>query len=211
MRDGSLKVVTSGGETLTGQPALDYVAQAQEAYVTAQQTLNQARGVGTLTADVVQATWDKLDATYGSIATIEEAIAAIDNDAKSGIIYNMLPNVTQASASLRNAMDRMGLDVISSVTFGALSAAEMNLAMETAVPRNLAPPELRAWLVAKRDAQAKAVDALQGAVRYLSKPGNTISGWMDARPAATPTEPPAEPPAANRSDEELFEQYGVGK
>ena len=50
----------------------------------------------------------------------------------------MMPSVTEASASLENAMNRMGLDVIGSVTFGALSEGEMRLAMDTAVPRGLA-------------------------------------------------------------------------
>jgi hypothetical protein len=144
--------------------------------------------------------FDQASLANGSIGTMNEAIRAIDAGARSGLVENFLPNVTEASAALNNAMNRMGLDVISSVTFGALSEGEMKLAMETAAPRNLEPQALREWLVAKRDAQEKARDALFAAARYLSKPGNTLDGWLDQQennrpasgaannaPAAAPT------------------------
>ena len=114
-----------------------------------------------------------------SLSTIDSAIAAIDDGAKVGPVYKMLPNITESSAALSTAMNQMGLDVISSVTFGALSEGEMKLAMETAVPRDLGPEALRSYLVKKRDAQAKAAAALQNAARYLTKPGNSISGWLE--------------------------------
>ncbi len=127
--------------------------------------------------------WGDYGKLQTSIGNMDEAIAAIDGGAKSGIIYKMLPNITEASASLQNAMDRMGLDVIGSVTFGALSEGEMRLAMQTAAPRDLSPPELRNWLVRKRDAQVKAADMLADAAQYLTKPGNTINGWIERNQA----------------------------
>ena len=146
---------------------------------------------GELTMDRGFKAYDDAVQAGSALRTIDEAIAAIDSGAKSGIVYNMLPNVTEASASLSNAMNRMGLDVISSVTFGALSEAEMKLAMETAVPRGLAPEELRSWLVEKRDAQAKAREALMNAARYLTQPENTLSGWMEKQAAEAPASAPA--------------------
>jgi hypothetical protein len=130
--------------------------------------------------------FDQASLATGAIGTMDEAIRAIDGGARSGLVENFLPNVTEASAALNNAMNRMGLDVISSVTFGALSEAEMNLAMETAAPRNLEPQALRQWLVNKRNAQEKARDALLAAARYFSKPGNTLEGWFDQQEANRP-------------------------
>lgn len=198
MRDGSIKVLTSGGEELSGQAAMDFIKQAEENYIAGERSIYGAREEGKLGAKIEKGgaakaaetageemtkrafdAYDKAMTANQSISTINEAIAAIDNGAESGLVYNMLPNVTEASASLNNAMNRMGLDVISSVTFGALSEGEMRLAMETAVPRNLNPTELRSWLVKKADAQAKARDALVAAARYLSTPGNTLAGWLD--------------------------------
>jgi hypothetical protein len=225
MRDGSVRVVTAGGETLTGQAALDFVRESQAKYTEDQRSIYGARRGGALEAEVdfggaAEAArkgggltvergfeaYDQAAKASAGISTINEAIAALDGGAKAGIIYNMLPNVTEASASLRNAMDRMGLDVISSVTFGALSEAEMNLAMETAVPRNLDAAQLRVWLERKRDAQQKAQEALIAAARYLTQPGNTISGWMDQQQSqrgSAPAQSGAAQPPAGLSPEDM--------
>ena len=212
MRDGSIVVKTAGGETISGDAALKFVRDSEEAYAKSEQSIYGARRTGTNEADIetggtaaaaIEAgkatikrgfeVYDKVNQTGASISTINSAIDAIDSGAKSGPVYNMLPKFDESSAALNSAMNQMGLDVISSVTFGALSAGEMNLAMETAVPRNLDPQELRSYLVKKRDAQMKARDALMAAARYLTTPGNTVTGWMDQqsqRPAVVPSETP---------------------
>jgi hypothetical protein len=125
--------------------------------------------------------FDQAAGVQNNISNINEAIAAIDAGARSGLVENFFPSITEASASLENAMNRMGLDVIGSVTFGALSEGEMRLAMETAVPRNLDPAQLRDYLVRKREAQIKARDALMRAANYLARPGNTLEGWFAQR------------------------------
>lgn len=114
-----------------------------------------------------------------SISNIETGIQALDEGANSGYVYNMLPSIRQASIELENAANRMGLDVISSVTFGALSEGELRLAMTTAMPRNLPPKELREWLVKRKDAQEKLIRELQQAAIFLGTPGNTPAMWME--------------------------------
>jgi hypothetical protein len=222
LRDGSIQVKTAGGETLSGQAAMDFVRKSQETAANLERDIYSARREGTniaeaetgaaaaaagksgeLTMDRGFKAYDDAVKAGSALSTMDEAIAALDSGAKSGIVYNMLPNVTEASASLSNAMNRMGLDVISSVTFGALSAPEMDLAMETAVPRGLAPDELRSWLVKKRDAQAKAREALMNAARYLTQPGNTLSGWMEQQASASaPAASPA-PASGGITDDDL--------
>lgn len=215
MRDGSIVVKTIGGETLTGQAAVDFARTAQENYTGYQTDIAAARVTGTNTAEAETGgaaaaageagkalvtrgfeAFDQAASASKSLNSINDAIAAIDNGAQSGLIYKSFPDITEASASLNNAMNRMGLDVISSVTFGALSKEEMLLAMDVAAPRDLAPPELRSWLVEKRDAQAKARDALMRAANYFTVPGNTLQGWQEeqaaeAAAAAAPNTPPA--------------------
>jgi hypothetical protein len=149
--------------------------------------------------------YDQAVQAGSAIGTMNEAIAAIDAGARSGLVENFLPNVTAASASLNNAMNRMGLDVISSVTFGALSEGEMRLAMETAAPRNLDPQALREWLVAKRDAQEKAREALMNAARFLSNPENKLEDWLNQQQSQRSS---AQPATADMSDEELRRFYG---
>jgi len=198
MKDGSLQVVTIGGETLTGQAAVDFVRTAQETYTENQRTIYSARQDGKNQGDIesggtaaatIEAAKQSIDlgkeawSAYGqlnsSISTLDEAIAALDAGGKSGAFQKFLPNITESSARLTNAMNRMGLDVISATTFGSLSASELGFAMETAVPRNLDEAQLRPWLVRRRDAQAKAADMLANAAQYLSTPGNNLKGWID--------------------------------
>jgi hypothetical protein len=159
-----------------------------------------AKDIGKATVAAGVSAWEDYGKLQTSLGNIDEAIAALDSGAQSGLVYNMLPNVTEASASLENAMNRMGLDVVGSVTFGALSEGEMRLAMNTAVPQNLAPAELKSWLSKKRAAQARAAEMLANAAQFMTVPGNTINGWIEknrtnkgptAAPAAAPT--PAAP------------------
>ena len=147
-----------------------------------QAVLNQDRA-----ADI----YSKIGLSRNSIQTTDRAIAAIDAGGITGFMADYFPNITQASAELANAMDTMGLDVISSVTFGALSEAEMRTAMNIGSPRSLAPADLRQWLVDKKDAQQKAMVALTKAARWFSKPGNTLDGWFDqqAQAGANPAAP----------------------
>lgn len=212
MRDGSVKVLTVGGEELTGQAAQDYVRSAQENYTADQRSIYDARRSGTLDADIDQggtaaqvkkvgeatadagvSAWDDYGKMQTSIGNINEAITAIDNGAQSGAIAKYFPNVTEASASLNNAMNRMGLDVVGAVTFGALSEGELQLAMSTAVPQDLSPPELRSWLEKKKVAQEKSAAMLADAAQYLTTPGNNLNGWIQKNTAAQQTAPASAP------------------
>lgn len=199
--DSGPRVFGPTGEQLTGQEAADAIKAANAYDVENQQQIYGGRRSGTLGADIDMggkaassvesgkiaaaagnAAYEGYQKVMGNLSNIYDAVAAIDSGAKSGITQKYLPNISVASATLANTMNRMGLDVIGSVTFGALSEAEMNLAMDTAVPRDLSPPELREWLVAKGEAQQKAAEALYQAGQYLSKPGNTLESWMAQNP-----------------------------
>ena len=197
MRDGSVRVVTAGGETLAGEAALEFIRAANETYTTQQRDIYGARREGTLGADIDlggqasaaveegKASVAKADDYLTSaelassmITNLSDAILAIDQGANSGVIYKMLPAIDEETASLRNSMDRLGLDVVGSVTFGALSENELKLAMETAVPRNLGPTELRSWLVKKREAQVKTRQGLLDAAAHFAK-GGTMAEWIE--------------------------------
>ena len=191
------KVTNPSGDIVTGAEAARVVAEANEF-----ETMTQGQralfretgklegvvdlgGVAASTVDAAkQATaksgdlFDQFSKTRASISNIQEAITSIDEGAKAGVIYRRLPDITKESASLQNALDRMGLDVISATTFGALSAGEMQLAMETAAPRNLSAPDLRAWLQEKQTAQEKVAAMLLDAAQFLGTPGNTLSDWI---------------------------------
>ena len=114
-----------------------------------------------------------------SIGTINEAIAAIDKGAESGIVDKYLPSFTESTIALENAAQRMGLDVISATTFGALSEGELRLAMDTAMPGNLQPKELRRWLVDRRAAKRKLANELSKMAIKLGKGKTTIAEYLE--------------------------------
>jgi len=86
---------------------------------------------------------------------IGELLVQIDKGAKSGFVSNFFPTLWAVTAELDVLKAELGLDVISSVTFGALSERELALAMSTAVPDKLHPDELRAWAINKHAAMQK--------------------------------------------------------
>ena len=173
MSGGATRVVkTTTNEQVFGEEAERAIAEAEAAIASAEREKTFGRGIGTETVKLGREALDGLANVRSEIRLIDEAIAAIDDGASVGAVAKYFPNVTQASASLENAMNRLGLNVIGSVTFGALSEGEMRLAMDTAVPRNLGPAALRDWFKEKRRVQALAAAALQNAAYTLLEEGD---------------------------------------
>ena len=137
-----------------------------------------------------------------SIANIDDAIAALESGANTGPVYAMLPSIRESSIALDNVQRRMGLDVIGSVTFGALSKGELDLALATAIPTNMRPVALRKWLITKRSAQQKLSRYLSKAAIYLGTPGNNVKGWAELQKGNS-----AQGSSSNQSDEELINKY----
>jgi hypothetical protein len=216
--DGTKQVTDAAGTVFSGQEAIDMAKAAMDSE--AEQRRANAKGAtggklateaelgtaaeaakeaGKVAVTASKEAYDSLQKVRKNISNVQTAIDALDNGAAAGAIEKYFPDITTASASLSNAMNQLGLDVIGSVTFGALSEGEMKLAMETAVPRNLDGPQLREWLVSKKSAQEKAAAALREAAIYLGKPGNTLSTYLEEQgitPAAAGSD---SPPAADGS------------
>ena len=74
--------------------------------------------------------------------------------------------------------NQLGLDVVGSVTFGALSEGELNLALSTALPTGLEGPELVKWAEDKIEAQEKLSAYLEEQAVFLTQPGNTSADWL---------------------------------
>jgi hypothetical protein len=179
MKNGTTKVISALGEELKGQSRADAIKASEEFGATTQGTRAQARGVGELTAKQVGQAFAEVGKIKRNIGNIDEAIAAIDAGANTGVIASKLPNINAASIQLANVRNQLGLDVIGSVTFGALSEGELNLALDTALPSTLAPKDLRVYLQNKKTAQTKLAGYLSKQATYLQKPGNTLAGWLE--------------------------------
>lgn len=121
---------------------------------------------------------DLLKQTGKAIGNIDDAIRALDRGAKTGVIESQLPSVRAASIELQNIGDRMGLDVIGSTTFGALSESELNFALSAALPTALNEKDLRKWLVEKKRVQKKLASELRDAAIFFGK-GGTIPKFLE--------------------------------
>lgn len=201
MKNGTRRVRGPSGDVLTGEAAAGAIRTAQRfgAEVQGSRATERGRGaeLGKSTIQQANKAFEKLPGIDKNIANIDSAIAAIDRGAKTGVVESLLPSVRSASIELENSMNLLGLDIISAVTFGALSEGELKLALDTAIPTKLAPPELRKWLENKKTVQVKLRGFLEETAKGLIG-GKTISDIVDARiqsrfagngPAPTPGQP----------------------
>jgi hypothetical protein len=145
--------------------------------------------------------FDSLKGVRLTIANIGDAVKALDNGAETGPIISKLPSFRQASIELDNVRGRMGLDVVGATTFGALSESELAFALNVALPDNLEPKALKAWLIRKKDTQTKLANELRKAASFLGTPGNTIADFIAKQ----------EKEAAKTQDDEakILAKYGL--
>jgi hypothetical protein len=179
MKNGTTKVTSPQGEELKGQARADAIRNSEDFGADVQERRAQGRGIGELSAKQVGQAFAEVGKIKKNLGNIDDAIAAIDAGASTGVIASKLPNITAASIQLANVRQQLGLDVIGSVTFGALSEGELNLALDTALPTGLAPKDLKAYLLNKKNAQTKLAGYLTEQASYLSKKGNTLAGWLE--------------------------------
>jgi hypothetical protein len=139
--------------------------------------------------DQVEKYFQKLEPINSAINNYDEGIAAIDSGAEVGKIQNLLPSFRASTIELQNITRRLGLDVISNTTFGALSEAELKMALETAAPP-LNSPDLKDWMIRKKDAQIKLRDYVENAISYLGE-GNTIADLAKLNKKTRETSKPA--------------------
>lgn len=113
-----------------------------------------------------------------NIRNLDQAIAAIDGGALSGaVISRFSPTIRASTVALEQIQAQLGLDVVGSVQFGALSEGELQLAKAVALPTGLKPPELRAWIERRKVAQTKLRDYYADQIDFLDQ-GGSIPGFL---------------------------------
>jgi hypothetical protein len=178
--DGSIKRIDENGEEVKGS---ENIAKWNET----------AREVGlndpaTAAANIANAKAASAEATkaYQTVNTVrktipayDQAITAIENGAftSPAKILNNFPTLTNAGADLDSARIALGLGVIQMTTFGALSKGELDLALESGVPKG-DRGQVMARLQQRKAAQIKYANALEEAAIYLGTSGNTIASYM---------------------------------
>lgn len=138
--------------------------------------LEKVKGDVKASSDIVTESFKRIGKITTNIRNIDRAINAINRGAKTGVIAKLIPNITAASRELRQIQNELGLDVIGSVTFGALSQGELDLALETAIDLGLQPEALKGVLTRKKAAQNKLIAYLDEQIQFLDD-GGTLAGW----------------------------------
>jgi len=115
---------------------------------------------------------DRNISNLGRLAELSEG------GAKTGYLNDMLPTFNANTAEFENIARQMGLDVIGSVTFGALSATELRLALRQGFPPGLQGQELLKYVEDKVRAQTRLRKELLKRARFLLG-GNTLSDFAE--------------------------------
>jgi hypothetical protein len=102
----------------------------------------------------------------------------VDEGAKTGFLEKFIPSTDAATTELRQIANKMGIDVINSATFGALSATELRLALSTAFPQDLKGDSLVEYIQSKIAAQTKLRNALMPEVQMLLG-GSGLKAYAD--------------------------------
>ena len=112
-----------------------------------------------------------------NIRNLDRAYDELEAGAQSGpIISKYSPTVRAATVALEQTRAQLGLDVVGSVTFGALSKGELDMALAVALP-NLPPEELKQWILDRKAAQGKLRDYYMEQINHLDN-GGTVASFM---------------------------------
>lgn len=167
---------TTGKASFSQVEGLTQLTPEEKARLETQQRAEQA--------DVLKAQ-EKAEEAMTQASAIEsklplylDIIRSIDEGADSGIIMSRLPATNEATASLRSAANQLGITVINSATFGALSESELNLALSTEIPQNLPPERLKEYVIRRYEAQAKLANEIRKKARQLATSGMTYTDYI---------------------------------
>ena len=155
----------------------------------------------------------KLAPVKKNIKNLTEGIRLISEGAETGVIAKHFPSMKAASIELDNLQGKLGLDIISDVTFGALSESELAFAKDTALPLGLEGEPLTTWLTRKIKAQKVVAESLEEAALFLGEPGNRIPDYIRMKRAqqeqASVTQPTAQALPAGVTEEDITETMRI--
>jgi hypothetical protein len=137
-------LVRLGGRGTTDQQQADMEADAslREADIAAART--QAKEY-----------FNKYSSVNDQIRSLRQARQLIEDGAATGFVRQYLPAFDANTQALRNVANEMGIDIINSATFGALSATELRLALSTGFPQGLNEAETLKYIDQKIAVQDK--------------------------------------------------------
>lgn len=131
---------------------------------------------------------EKGAAVFGRASGLGEQIGKLtrardlvrEGGAQTGVIRSLLPSFNSATAELRAIANGLGIDIINSATFGALSEKELSLALSTGLDTSLSGAALQEHIQDKINAQEKLYNQLMKDARELSS-GITYNEYIQRR------------------------------
>jgi hypothetical protein len=161
------QIEVSGATGLTDQEKL--TMESNE--VLRQQDVAKAKEVG-------QQSFGQMEKMQNDIRELSTARRLIiEEGASAGIMQKYMPSFDAATSEFRAIANRLGIEVINSATFGALSETELELALSTGFPRTLTPSKTVEWIDEKIRVQNVLKDLLYKKARSLTS-GITYSSFI---------------------------------
>lgn len=144
-----------------------------------EQTIAEGKKFGELTgasrAKAIDTADEEIRKLETNIANLDEAYQALADGAQSGpVVSRWTPTLREETQRLEQARGKLGLDVVGAVTFGALSEAELDMALAVALP-NLPPNELMKWIKDRQTAQKKLISYFDEQIQHLDGGGTVAS------------------------------------
>ena len=175
---GNAQLLTKDGSVISNSSP-DYATKLKEAIASGvlyESTVARARAEGKENVSQMGQAAEKIDAANANILVLDEALAALDSGAGTGPISSLLPTIRSSSLWLREAQRKLGLNIVSETTFGALAEGELRLALETGLDLSLPEDQLREVIAKRKAAQEKLIDYFYEALDFLnSSETNTIA------------------------------------
>ena len=158
---------------------IKFIREAEERGVDLQQRRAKGRGLGAGAAKIASKAFDSTEKLRANNLRLKKVIAAVGEGADTGPISSMLPSFRASTRRLIALKNELGLDVVSAVTFGALSERELEIAMDTGLPTKMKGPDLVKWAQDKIAAQEKLGDYFEEQAIFLSKGDNNAATWIE--------------------------------
>jgi len=178
-KNGTTTVRDPAGKLVTGEAAAQAIAEGNQFQINYAGQLTGTKAAASLGQKQVGEAFNSINTIRSNMGNLDQVVAAIDDGASTGLIESMVPAWNAATLEIRRLQGALGLDVLKSATFGALSEKELELALSIGLPTNMKPADLRKWALDKKEAQRKLAGYLEEQARYLSIPGTNVAGWLE--------------------------------
>jgi len=99
--------------------------------------------------------FNRYDSVTQQTQSLRQARKLIEKGAATGFLQQYFPAFKANTQLLRNVANEMGIDIINSATFGALSATELKLALSTGFPQGMSEEQTLKYIDEKIRVQDK--------------------------------------------------------